>query len=207
MILESLILLGIGAIGVSASSMLIGIRIGRKASSSKEETPAGTAKVSWSYTIHPDEFFEVFERDLTLLNPDDRVSLRINAAPIQGWKNLNKYNYLFEPINGRVDQVSRAAKALMMDDNSPLVSKSKSPRQKGFLIRSWGGFTGVPLSWQDSDSPMAITVSGTVTAPVKICTEKDIETDPDLVSAIEEVERTTLKHRAALQATHGREHA
>lgn len=203
MVLELIIL----ASACSASVFATKLIMYRKASSQEEETAPGTVNIELSYTVHPDDFFELLEADLTLFNPNDRVDLRIRARVLQGWKKTTKRLFHFGPIHGPAHQVVQAAKALLMDDDSPLTSISKTFRQKNQKIRAWGNTSGIELSWIDSDSVMLLTVTGTITSPPasEKAEEAATEVDLDLAHAEEEVDQLTRSHRASLRATRGKE--
>ncbi len=202
---------GLEVLGIAAVTALvagiIGFIGGRMEQAQKPfETEAGTVQIEWGYTCHPEAFFDQLERDIAVLNSTDRVRLKIEVTVLQGWNHQQGKKHWsgnFGPIEGSADQVVEVAKALLMDDDSLLVHKNRRQgpdRQRDFLIRKWGKRTGLnSLSWADSDSPLHITVSGTVRAFPPPETTSGV--DPERQAADDEVDRLG-GHQAALRAQH-----
>lgn len=182
----------------STAAFVVGVAAGNAVSKQikEEEKEDGKVHVSFEYTAHPEQFIDFLEKDLALLKDDDRVTLRIRIDKFQGWSHLTRNTYFYENINGRASDMIRVVKTILLDDNSPLITRSsykKNTDAWGHLKERYG--TRNVFYWTDSNSPLRFTVSGVVTSPVSLKEENEDEVtvNQEMLNAVKEVERLDLR--------------
>lgn len=197
------------ACAAAAASCLVGLALGWVVGSRRsvphqaeiEHTEAGEVNIDLRYTCHPERFFRLLERDLAVLDQNDVVDLEVVVKAPQGWDKLKFETNKFPRVYGKVCDAADHIRALLMDDDSPLVWGQQNRRQANFgEIRGWARKTdqGTHLSWRDSDSPLLFRVTGSIQNTSQNDEEPSLEREA--IDAVREVDDLVRKHGAALTA-------
>jgi hypothetical protein len=203
-----------GGLVLSALAHLALWRKGKAARQLESSPPTapGEAHFKLEFFAHPEVMIDQLKQDLGLFAVNDRLEVTLEVTIRKGWSDLSEKKITRitgTRITGTPHRVFMGIQALIMDDDSPLVKRGSSSRQRGpshSKIRAWGDKTNQRLQWRDSDSPLDFIVRGVVrgpfTPPVPVMPVTEIQdtVDPALRSAVEEVELLEKKHRAFIQS-------
>jgi hypothetical protein len=205
----------LGAVGGAGAAFFLSFLFGLVRGSSEERkseshvTELGTVDLELSYTCHPDHLFAAIERDISVLDLDDRIVFDVYVRPVrsQGWKKAfpnGSGAVTYVSLHGSVGDLPNILRALLMDDDSPLTVRSSNERQRHRNeIRSWAKRSGMgtQLSWLDSDSPLTITIRGHIRNLDG--DDPTLEVDKDTAARhAAEAEVDALTHKARLVASH-----
>lgn len=203
--LSLLIIASVGALGSFVMGAVAGTAFGGTVAqipepniSSDDDDTHETVNLCFEYTCHPEDLFRFLEKDMAVLNKDDRLKLSLTYSVFQGWGYLKHKDVKYKVIDGRASDMVLIIKSILLDDDSALITKSdyrKNRNAVGALRNKCG--TNNNYYWTDSNSPLRFKITGTAKRPkpkAKLSVAPPAK-DKDLLRAVEEVEDMLSKNK------------